>query len=133
MNQRVARELELVFQASRWQDDDDLVFAHPAIGGVQDPSALRKRFKGYLKAAEIERRLTWHMLRNTFGTSMAAAGAPLRSLMEWMGHSNIQTTMIYADYSPDPSGGVAWAERAFAAAIDPSGTFVAQQELLAAI
>jgi site-specific recombinase XerD len=29
---------------------------------------------------------------------MAAAGVPLRTLQEWMGHRDIKTTMIYADY-----------------------------------
>jgi hypothetical protein len=31
---------------------------------------------------------------------MAAAGVPIRTLQEWMGHKHIQTTMRYADYSP---------------------------------
>ena len=37
----------------------------------------------------------------------------MRALMEWMGHASMQTTLIYAAYSPDPSGGVARANRAF--------------------
>jgi integrase len=44
---------------------------------------------------------------------MAAAGTPLRTLQAFMGHADIQTTMIYADYAPDPTGGRNWAERAF--------------------
>jgi hypothetical protein len=31
---------------------------------------------------------------------MAAAGVPLRTLQAWMGHEDIKTTMIYADYMP---------------------------------
>jgi hypothetical protein len=30
-----------------------------------------------------------------------------------MGHRDFTTTLIYADYAPDPSGGAAFAERAF--------------------
>ena len=30
-----------------------------------------------------------------------------------MGHANIQTTMIYADYAPDATGGRDWVEKAF--------------------
>ena len=31
---------------------------------------------------------------------MAAAGVPMRTLQEWMGHRDIQTTQRYADYAP---------------------------------
>ena len=31
---------------------------------------------------------------------MAAAGVPMRTLQEWMGHRDIKTTLIYADYAP---------------------------------
>jgi protein gp37 len=31
---------------------------------------------------------------------MAAAGVPMRSLQEWMGHRDISTTQRYADYAP---------------------------------
>ena len=38
----------------------------------------------------------------------------MRTLQEWMGHRNIATTEIYADYAPDPAFGAAFAERMFA-------------------
>jgi integrase len=38
--------------------------------------------------------------RHTFGTRMAAAGVPMRSLQEMMGHRDFKTTLIYADYAP---------------------------------
>jgi integrase len=31
---------------------------------------------------------------------MAAAGVPMRTLQEWMGHRDYKTTLIYADYAP---------------------------------
>ena len=42
----------------------------------------------------------FHDLRHTFGTQMAAAGTPMRTLQEWMGHKDIKTTEIYAHYAP---------------------------------
>ena len=58
---------------------------------------------------------------------MAAAGAPLRALQEWMGHRDYKTTSIYADYAPDPSQGARWAEAAFGAGTN-SGTNLSATE-----
>jgi integrase len=128
MADRVAAELERHFQRSAFQGDDDLVFAHPIAGGVYDPSRLRKRFRGALRRAEL-RNVRFHDLRHTFGTRMAAAGAPLRAIQEWMGHSDSRTTQRYADYAPDPSGGAAWAERAFDAGGNSGGNKLSQTEV----
>jgi integrase len=95
----VARELELLFQASSYQADEDLVFAHPHTGRPIDRSLLLKRFKAALKRAGV-REIRFHDLRHTFGTRMAAAGVPMRTLQEWMGHRDFKTTLIYADYAP---------------------------------
>lgn len=54
-----------------------------------------------------------HSLRHTFGTAMAAAGVPMRTLQEWMGHRDVRTTQRYADYAPSPHEH-ALAEAAFA-------------------
>ena len=112
MADRLAGELELHFQRSRFQADEDLVFAHPVTGHVLDASKLRKRFYEALDRAELHR-LTFHELCHTFGTQMAAAGAPLRAIQEWMGHADASTTEIYAHYAPDPTHGAAFAQKAF--------------------
>jgi len=109
---RLAAELDRHFQRSAFQEDNDLVFCHPETGNVLDPSKLRKRFAEAVSRARVEE-VTFHKLRHTFGTQMAAAGAPLRAIQEWMGHADATTTEIYAHYAPDPTGGAAFAERAF--------------------
>jgi integrase len=80
-----------------WVGDDDLVFAGVA-GGYLDGSALRRRYKVALAAAEL-RPLRFHDLRHTFGTRMIAK-ADIRRVQEWMGHADIQTTMRYLHYAP---------------------------------
>ena len=120
MGDRLGAELERHFQASRWRDENDLVFAHPLTGHVLDASKLRKRFYDALERAELPR-ITFHGLRHTFGTQMAAAGAPIRAIQEWMGHADISTTEIYAHYAPDPTGGAIFAQKAFGGMGDTSG------------
>ena len=112
MADRVAGELERLFQRSAYQGDDDLVFCHPQTGHVLDASKVRKRFAEALDAAHV-RRITFHELRHTFGTQLAAARVPLRTIQEWMGHQDAKTTEIYRHYAPDPDGGAAQIEAAF--------------------
>jgi integrase len=116
---RAAAELERHFQRSAYRGDDQLVFCHPHTGNPYDASKLRERFYQAMKAAGMGHRcgrkggITFHSLRHTFGTRMAAVGVPMRTLQEWMGHRDFTTTLVYADFAPDPAGGAAFAERAF--------------------
>jgi integrase len=111
---RAGGELDVLFKCSAFQDDHDLVFAHPETGAELDRSKLLKRFKRYLADAGVHE-ITWHELRHTFGTRMAARGVPLRTIQEWMGHRDIKTTQIYAHYAPSEHE-VDWVNDAFAAA-----------------
>jgi integrase len=99
---RVARELEAHFGSTAYQGDDDLVFANPTTGGPLDRTKVRKRFQAACRRAGV-RVVRFHDLRHTFGTHVAASGdVSLRTLQEWMGHRDPKTTLIYADYLPDP-------------------------------
>ncbi len=80
-----------------WTGEDDRVFVGET-GGYLDGSALRRRYKMALAAAGL-RPLRFHDLRHTFGTRMIAK-ADIRRVQEWMGHSDIQTTMRYLHYAP---------------------------------
>jgi integrase len=112
MADRVAGELERQFKRSAYTHDDDLVFCHPHSGRPYDASKSRVRFKQALERAGL-RPLRFHDLRHTYGTLMAAAGTPLRTLQGWMGHRDYKTTEIYADFAPDPTQGALWAQLAF--------------------
>lgn len=121
----VAGELERHFKRSAFQEDDNLVFPHPETGQVLDHSDLSRRYKKALKDAGV-RRVRFNDLRHTFGTRMAAAGVPLRTLQEWMGHRDFKTTLIYADYCPSTHERQ-MVERAFEAGTN-SGTNLSKGE-----
>jgi integrase len=100
MADEIAGELDRLFKQSAWQGDADLVFAHPRTGGPMPEANISRRMTRALNAAGLDSSHRFHDLRHTFGTRAAAAGVPLRTVQEWMGHQDIQTTMIYADYCP---------------------------------
>ena len=109
---RLAGELDLLHQETRWRGDDDLVFAHPHTGKPMDRSKLLRRFKAALAAGGV-RQVRFHDLRHTFGTRMAGQGVPMRTLQEMLGHRDFKTTLIYADYTPNAHE-AEWVEAAFA-------------------
>jgi integrase len=110
----VAGELDQQFQRSAYQGDEDLVFCHPDTGNPLDRSKVLKRFKATASRAGL-RPVRFHDLRHTFGTRMAAAGVPLRTIQEWMGHRDFKTTLVYADYQPAAEE-AAFVEKAFSGA-----------------
>jgi integrase len=95
-----AQALEHLFGQAGDQRDDALVFADPRTGGPLDKSNVTRRMRSALRAAGLDDGHCFHDLRHTFGTRMAAAGVPMRTLMEWMGHKDLATTLIYADFQP---------------------------------
>jgi integrase len=99
MAARVASALAELHSRTPYPRQRDLVFCHPDSGKPLDRSKLVRRFKQALDRADVHR-ITFHELRHTFGTRMAAAGTPMRTLQHWMGHSDSKTTQIYAHYQP---------------------------------
>ncbi|MDX6706149.1 MAG: integrase [Solirubrobacteraceae bacterium] len=77
MVDEVAGVLERLFQSTAWQGDDDLVFAHPATGGVLPKANVTRRMRAALKSAGLNPDHRFHDLRHTFGTTMAAGDVPL--------------------------------------------------------
>ena len=63
---------------------------------------MYERLREALKAAGLSEAFGWHTVRHSYGTALAGTGAPMRTLQEWMGHRDIQTTQRYADYCPNP-------------------------------
>ena len=91
--QPAADALHRLSQRESFTEPDHLVFCSP-IGRRIDDAALRKRYKRAQMAAGVPE-LRLHDLRHSFGSLLAAGGVDLVNIQGAMGHSQIQTTMIY--------------------------------------
>ena len=70
------------------------------------PVISNQKCNSYLKEiadiCEIEQKLTFHLARHTFATTMTLGkGVPIESVSKMLGHTNIATTQIYARITND--------------------------------
>jgi integrase len=66
---------------------------------------LRRRLIQIARQAGIESLTKIHTLRHTFASHLVMNGVDLPTVKKLMGHSDIQTTMIYAHLAPDHLAG----------------------------
>ena len=68
-------------------------------GQPMTPAGLRSLFRHHRVLSQV-RQANPHRLRHTFGSDMVRAGMSLPALQHLMGHSQIQTTMLYVQLAP---------------------------------
>jgi site-specific recombinase XerD len=69
--------------------------------GLLFPVLSNQKMNAYLKeiavVCGIEKNITFHLARHTFATTVTLShGVPIESVSKMLGHTNIQTTQIYA-------------------------------------
>lgn len=77
--------------------DNKLIFCKET-GDYLDNKQPNRRLKAALKKAEIETDIHYHSLRHIFITNCISNDINLKTIMDWVGHTDISVTMgIYAE------------------------------------
>ena len=82
-----------------------IIEAHPTTAWRWVKTAVKRTEE--LGAIAPGKRLGTHTLRHSYARHLLMNGIPINYLSRWLGHSSIQTTLIYLELVPDPTGSLA--------------------------
>lgn len=71
------------------KEKEDLVFKLPTADGAN------ASIKDWITRAKIEKKITWHNARHSFGTNLILSGGDIYGTANVMGHSDLKNTQIY--------------------------------------
>ena len=58
-------------------------------------STVQSAIKGIVEELNFGKKVSMHTLRHSFATHLLEAGVSLKAIQKFLGHSSLQTTMIY--------------------------------------
>ena len=77
---------------------------------LEKPAEKRAAFQHAIRLgsrkAQLDKRVTPHVLRHSFATHVLESGTDIRTLQDLLGHKNVTTTQIYTHVMKKPGLGV---------------------------
>ena len=82
-----------------WVFPSETLSTDPRAGVVRrhhlSDSVLQKAVKAAVLQAQINKPVSVHTLRHCFATHLLLNGVDIRQIQEYLGHANVETTMVY--------------------------------------
>lgn len=88
--------LPISAQAQKYMPQRGTASAGDNIFHIPNDAICNSKIAEWAKAARITKKVTFHVARHTFATMMLTLGADLYTTSKLLGHTNIDTTQIYA-------------------------------------
>jgi integrase len=88
--------LQLSGEALKFLPDREGTTAKDRIFPLSNNGYTNETLKSWILAAGITKRVTFHVGRHTNATLLLSLGVPIETVSKLLGHSDIQTTQIYA-------------------------------------
>lgn len=84
------------YLGERIKDKDEHIFLSGQGGGNISGSCIGRRFRDYLKKMDkYKKGLSTHSIRHSIATHLLGNGAKLKDIKEILGHSSLESTIIY--------------------------------------
>ena len=99
MNQGTCDLLKSLKQKNDKGLKSNFIFPHADGGKIKEK--LRRQLIRIAQKAKIDGLTKLHSLRHTYASHLVMSGVDLPTVQKLMGHSDIQTTMIYSHLAPD--------------------------------
>jgi site-specific recombinase XerD len=88
-----------------WAFPSQSLFTDPRAGVIRrhhvSDSVVQKAVKAAARKAFLHKPVSVHTLRHSFATHVLLNGVDIRQIQDYLGHANVETTMIYTHVVKD--------------------------------
>jgi len=95
MSYFITENLKNYVKIAKYEDMKEQYLFTGASGNMLLEQNLGRSFRGYLRKAGIEKKVTLHMFRHSIARHLLGSGLDIRYIQKFLGHKTIDSTAVY--------------------------------------